>query len=115
MAEHGDPTIPANLHCTLCNRETTFSAGISVILVFAPGLKVPYPLIAAEGYRVCTHVEIKDGKKLHCDSVFNMVDRAQDAHPTTRMAGGWTRAVVVLNDGNGIDVRNPRSLPVAQA
>ena len=37
-----------------------------------------------------------------------LVDRASAAHPTTRTAGPWTRAIVVFTDGHGIDVRAKR-------
>ena len=68
------------------------------ILLFAPALSKPYPLIPAEDYRVCGA----------CDAVFTLVNRAADAHPTTRQAGPWTRAIIVFADGHGVDVKAKR-------
>jgi hypothetical protein len=31
-----------------------------------------------------------------------------EAHPTTRAAGPWTRAIVVFSDGHGVDVKAKR-------
>lgn len=71
---------------------------VSVILVFAPGLTKPYPLIPEEDYRVCEA----------CDAVFTLVSKAVDAHATTRQAGSWSRAIVVFSDGHGVDVKARR-------
>jgi hypothetical protein len=87
-----------NLMCGACRRTGTFTTPVSVILLFAPGLERPYPLIPAEDYRVCGA----------CDAVFTLVDRASAAHPTTKVAGPWTRAIVVFTDGHGVDVRAKR-------
>ncbi|HEX9579016.1 MAG TPA: hypothetical protein VF993_14780, partial [Myxococcales bacterium] len=62
------------LTCGICRKTGTFTAPVSVILVFAPGMPKPYPLIPAEDYRVCGA----------CDAIFTLVNRAADAHPTTR-------------------------------
>ena len=75
-----------------------FTAPVSVILLFAPGLERPYPLLPAEDYRVC------EG----CDAIYTLVDRAVGAHPQTREAGSWTRAIVLFHDGHGIDVKAKR-------
>lgn len=86
------------LMCGACRRTGTFTAPVSVILLFAPGLERPYPLIPAEDYRVCGA----------CDAVFTLIDRAASAHPMTKTAGPWSRAVVVFVDGHGVDVRAKR-------
>ena len=86
------------LTCGLCRKTGTFTAPVSVILVFAPGMNKPYPLIPAEDYRVCSA----------CDAIFTLVNRAVDAHPTTRAAGPWSRAIVVFSDGHGVDVKAKR-------
>ena len=94
------------LMCGSCRRTGTFTTPVSVILLFAPGLERPYPLIPAEDYRVCGA----------CDAVFTLIDRACAAHPMTRSAGPWSRAVVVFSDGHGVDVRAKRqSQQVAMA
>ena len=86
------------LSCGVCRRTGQFTAPVSVILVFAPGMAKPYPLIPAEDYRVCGA----------CDAIFTLVNRAVEAHPTTRQAGPWTRAIVVFSDGHGVDVKAKR-------
>src|SRR4051812_37226077 len=86
------------LTCGVCRRVGHFPARVSVILVFAPGMAKPYPLIPAEDYRVCGA----------CDAIFTLVNRAVEAHPTTRDAGAWTRAIVVFADGHGVDVKAKR-------
>jgi hypothetical protein len=87
------------LTCGQCRKSGTFTAPVSVILVFAPALSKPYPLIPAEDYRVCGS----------CDAIFTLVNRAVDAHPTTRQAGSWTRAIIVFADGHGVDVKAKRA------
>src|SRR5438128_8656723 len=86
------------LTCGVCRKTGSFTAPVSVILVFAPGMAKPYPLIPAEDYRVCGA----------CDAIFTLVNRAVEAHPTTRSAGPWTRAIVVFSDGHGVDVKAKR-------
>src|SRR5439155_6210838 len=87
-----------SLSCGVCRKVGQFTAPVSVILVFAPGMAKPYPLIPAEDYRVCSA----------CDAIFTLVNRAVEAHPTTRAAGPWTRAIVVFSDGHGVDVKAKR-------
>ena len=82
------------LTCGSCRRTGGFSEPVSVILVFAPGLERPYPLIPAEEYQVCTR----------CDAVFAFIDRACALHATVSAAGLWTRAIVLFSDGAGLDV-----------
>jgi hypothetical protein len=86
------------LTCGVCRKTGQFTAPVSVILVFAPGMSKPYPLIPAEDYRVCGA----------CDAIFTLVNRAVDAHPITRSAGPWSRAIVVFSDGHGVDVKAKR-------
>jgi hypothetical protein len=87
------------LTCGVCRKTGQFTAPVSVILVFAPALAKPYPLIPAEDYRVCGA----------CDAIFTLVNRAVDAHPTTRQAGPWSRAIIVFADGHGVDVKAKRA------
>jgi hypothetical protein len=87
------------LTCSHCRKSGNFTAPVSVILVFAPGLTKPYPLIPAEDYRVCGA----------CNAIFTLVTRATEAHPTTREAGAWTRAIIVFADGHGVDVKARRA------
>ena len=84
--------------CQACGTDREFSKPVSVILLFAPGLEKPYPLIPAEDYSVCKA----------CDAVFTLVDKAASSHPMTRDAGSWTRAVVVFSDGHGLEVKAKR-------
>ena len=67
-----------SLTCGQCRKSGNFTAPVSVILVFAPGLSKPYPLIPAEEYRVCGA----------CNAIFTLVTRATEAHPTTQVHGG---------------------------
>ena len=70
-----------NLTCGVCRKTGSFTAPVSVILVFAPGLDKPYPLIPAEDYRVCGA----------CDAIFTLINKAVEAHPITRSAGAWSQ------------------------
>ncbi|GAC1347204.1 MAG: hypothetical protein NVS2B9_21610 [Myxococcales bacterium] len=94
------------LMCGRCRKAGAFTHPVSVILVFSAGLEKPYPLIPAADYRVCGA----------CDAVFTLVDRAVDAHPITRQAGAWSRAILVFADGHGVDVKARRAQkPMATA
>jgi hypothetical protein len=88
------------LTCGICRSTAKFSAPVSVVLVFTPGLARPYPLIPAEDYRVCGT----------CDAIYSLVNRAVAAHPTTRDAGPWSRAIVVFADGHGMDIKARRRM-----
>lgn len=102
------PDLSADLVCGSCNKVGHFTAPVAVVLVFAPGMKKPYPLIPYDDddYRICRA----------CDAAFTFVDKAVSAHPITRSAGLWTRAVVLLQDGQGLDVKRKRgSQPMALA
>ena len=83
-----------NVTCGSCRRSGGFSKPVSVVLVFAPGLERPYPLIPAEEYQVCTR----------CDAIFAFIDRATAQHKVVSEAGFWTRAIVIFSDGAGLDV-----------
>jgi len=93
------------LVCGHCRSADAFSRPVSVIVVFAPAFEKPYPLIPGEDYRVCTA----------CDAVYRLVDCAVAAHPLTRSAGPWTRAIIVFSDGRGADVRAKRRPAAALA
>src|SRR5438105_11854277 len=82
------------LTCGICRKTGTFTAPVSVILVFAPGMAKPYPLIPAEDYRVCGA----------CDAIFTLVNRAVEAHPTTRSAAPWRPPIVVFPYGHAFHV-----------
>jgi hypothetical protein len=92
----------SGLTCGQCRKSGTFTAPVSVILLFSPGMEKPYPLIPAEDYRVCGS----------CDAIFTLINRAAEAHPTTRGSGPWTRAIVVFTDGHGVDVKAKRQQQV---
>ncbi len=89
------------LTCKVCRSGNSFTAPISVILVFAPRLERPYPLIPAHDYQICSQ----------CDAVFTMVDKAVESHSITREAGPWTRAILLFIDGQGLDVAPRRDSP----
>lgn len=95
----------SSLTCGQCRKSGHFTSPVSVILLFAPGLAKPYPLIPAEDYRVCSA----------CDAIFTLVNRAAEAHPQTREAGPWSRAIVVFADGHGVDVKAKRQQQMALA
>jgi hypothetical protein len=83
-----------SLVCGNCGRSGGFSPPVSVILLFAPALERPFPLIPGAEYRVCTR----------CEAVRTLIDRAAEGNPSTAGAGKWSRAVVLLSDGSGLDV-----------
>src|SRR3982750_2009765 len=90
----------SGLTCGQCRKSGNFTAPVSGILVFAPGLSKPSPpLPPAEEYRGCGA----------CNAIFTLVTRATEAHPTTREAGAWTRAIIVFADGHGVDVKARRA------
>ncbi|HUJ25728.1 MAG TPA: hypothetical protein VLW85_06905 [Myxococcales bacterium] len=89
METEAEPT------CGRCRKTGEFSPPVSVVLLFAPGLSAPYPLIPGEEYCVCEA----------CDAIERFVSGAAEAHPVTRSAGPWTRAIVIFQDGHGAEVR----------
>ncbi|TMA28717.1 MAG: hypothetical protein E6J78_04685 [Deltaproteobacteria bacterium] len=93
--------------CQVCQDKARWSEEVIVVLVFAPGLTKPYPLIAAEGYRYCIGGS--------CDALLTLVRRAVASHPVTRSAGQWTRAIVLHADGSGTNVLWKGSGTVAMA
>ncbi len=91
----------SRLTCRNCRTSGYFTSPVAVILVFAPGLERPYPLIPSEDYRICSK----------CDAVFSLVDRAVESHTVTSKAGAWTRAILIFVDGQGLDVAAQRQAP----
>lgn len=75
-------------------RHEKMTEPVAVILVFAPMLKRPYPLIPADDYTAC----------VECDALLTLVCKAVAAHPETRNAGDWTRAVVLCIDGMTVGI-----------
>lgn len=109
--DHADAEISAEkksrLHyCGNCQKETVFTPWISVVLLFCPKLDRPYPLIPAEDYAACTN---------SCGALFDLVSKAQESHETTRIAGDWTRAVIIFIDGTGADIKTKGKEFVGQA
>ena len=86
--------------CDACKTGEHFSAVVRVIVVWAPGLTLGYPLITDDRLKVC----------LGCDAGFTLVGRAVDAHPVVRMAGQWTKALLVFDDGHGLQLNARRSV-----
>jgi hypothetical protein len=93
------------LICQKCRRTGSFTAPVSVVLVFAHGLPKPYPLVPDGEFRVC-------GK---CEGIYKFIERAVGAHPATSDALPWTRAIVLFQDGQGIEVTPERRQIVAMA
>lgn len=85
------------------------SASVSVILLFAPALRTPYPLIPEEGYTCCVMEEECFWREL-----FLLVTHAQNLHPMTKDAGSWTKAIILFSDGEGKTIKAKRP-PAAQA
>ena len=75
-----------------CGDSSELSAPVCVIVVFAPGLERPYPLIPARRYRCC----------IHCQAFAALVTVAQDANSETAGAGAWTQAFIVFDNGEGL-------------
>lgn len=84
--------------CGCCNKPVLLTPRIGVVYLFVPGLNRPYPLIPDEGYATCARAS--------CDGAWRFVDHAQGSHAVTRGAGKWTRAILMLENGQGIDPRN---------
>lgn len=90
----------APLVCGHCGEKMQLSPLVALVLVFAPGLKRPYPLLPAEDYQLCTT----------CDAIFNFINKATEAHPSTRESavGPWSKALVVYDNACGTEVRPMR-------
>lgn len=86
------------LVCRTCRRKDSFTAPVSVVLVFAPHLAKPHPLIPDGDYRVCAG----------CEALYKFVDRAVHGHPVTKDAGTWSKAIVLFADGQGVEVKPER-------
>lgn len=86
--------------CGCCGQPTQLTSDIVVLVIFAPGLRKPYPLIPEHPYRVCN--------RAGCDSTWRFITRAAEAHSMTRSAAvdDWTRCVIVFSDGAGADIKN---------
>ncbi len=91
-------TIPVQRDCSHCGH-VQFSAAVSVIVVWAHGLRVAVPMIPQDELRVCGSG--------NCRAAHRLVSRAFEVHPETQTtAGPWTRALIVFEDGNGVEIRN---------
>lgn len=90
--------------CRNCGATGKFSSPISVLLIFATNLDRPYPLIPDGEYRVCES----------CDAIHTLIDKATEAHPVTREAGAWSKAIVMLDSGRGREVEPKRRQTVGQ-
>jgi hypothetical protein len=90
--------IPVWRDCSHCGR-AEFTAAVSVLIVWAHGLKMAVPMIPQDELRLCTTG--------NCGAAHRLVSRSFEAHPETQMAiGPWTRAMIVLEDGNGVEIQN---------
>lgn len=90
--------IPVRRDCPQCGH-VDFSAAVSVIVVWAHGLRVAVPMIPQDELRVCGSG--------NCRAAHRLVCRAFEVHPETQTAAGpWTRALIVFEDGNGVEIRN---------
>ncbi|MFL5311995.1 MAG: hypothetical protein ACJ79H_16305 [Myxococcales bacterium] len=99
--------IPVKRDCFRCGR-VEFSAAVSVIVVWAHGLTVAVPMIPKDELRVCGSG--------NCDAAYRLISRAFEVHPETQMAvGAWRRALIVFEDGNGVEIRNKGAEKLAVA
>jgi hypothetical protein len=99
--------IPVNRDCTRCGR-VEFTAAVSVIVVWAYGLSVAVPMIPKDELRVCGTGT--------CGAAHRLISRAFEEHPETQEAvGPWMRALIVLEDGNGIELKNKAGQDLAFA
>ena len=90
--------IPVLRECSRCGR-VEFSAAVSVIVVWAHGLNVAVPMIPKDELRVCGTG--------NCDAAHRLISRAYEVHPETQRAvGAWKRALIVFEDGHGVELRN---------
>jgi len=90
-----------------CGR-VEFSAAVGVIVVWAHGLTVAVPMIPKDELRVCGSG--------NCDAAHRLISRAFEVHPETQMAvGPWRRALIVFEDGNGVEIRNKGAEKLAVA
>ena len=79
-----------------------------VIVVWAHGLSVAVPMIPDHELRVCGTG--------NCGAAHRLISRAFEVHPETQEAvGPWMRALIVLEDGNGIELRNKAARELAVA
>ncbi|HYS11164.1 MAG TPA: hypothetical protein VEP66_20680 [Myxococcales bacterium] len=90
--------IPVQRDCSRCGH-VEFSAAISVIVVWAHGLRLAVPMIPKDELRLCATG--------NCGAAHRLVSRAFDVHPETQESvGDWKRALIVFEDGNGMEIRN---------
>jgi hypothetical protein len=99
--------IPVKRDCDRCGR-VDFTAAVSVIVVWVHGLNAAVPMIPEDELRLCA-----SGR---CGAAYRLVCREFGAHPRTRLAiGEWTRALIVFEDGDGIEIRNTSARELACA
>jgi hypothetical protein len=99
--------LPVRRDCAQCGH-VDFSAAVSVIVVWAHGLRTAIPMIPENELRICA-----TGR---CKAAHRLVSRAYDVHPgTLATVGPWIRAVIVLEDGDGIEIRNSAGQVLASA
>ena len=99
--------VPVQRECARCGR-VEFTAAISVIIVWAHGLSVAVPMIPKDELRMCGTG--------NCGAAHRLISRAFDVHPETQSAvGTWMRALIVLEDGNGIELKNKAGQELACA
>ncbi len=102
-----DPSSPPPARCAVCG-STELRAPISVVVIWTPDLPEwqpgsvrPRALPLASPYRPCC------GKG--CTALLEELDRALPE----RGLAGWTRTLVLLEDGHGIEVHADRRTPLA--
>jgi|GEM_PF-4132915 len=77
-----DPSQPDG-KCRICGRPESLTPVVAVVLVWAPALAQPYPVIPGAAHRVCDN----DG----CASVLRFIERAIGAHAAiSAFATSWT-------------------------
>ena len=99
--------IPVKRECSSCGR-VEFTPAVSVIVVWAHGLDVGVPMIPRDEMRVCGTGS--------CGAGYRLVSRAFEVHPETQTAiGPWRRALIVFEDGNGVEIENAAGKELACA
>jgi len=100
-------SIPVQRDCSRCGH-VELTAAVSVIVVWAHGLRVAVPMIPQDELRVCATG--------NCGAAHRIISRAFEVHPETQQAvGPWMRALIVFEDGNGVEIRNSAGKTLACA
>lgn len=89
-------TEPGARICGYCHGRDSWLPAMSAVVLFAPALAAPHVLIPTDDSEIhsCEH------------AVYAAIDKLQGLRATTRDAGLWTRAIIMFENGNGVDVKH---------